>query len=134
VINGQGGLTSAAYRFTDDEARKENYYRLKMVDRDGSFEYSMIKTVFLDCNKPSIVVYPNPVHDQQSIFIEFEDVREQVLITIFDKSGKLVRNFYHNPADGTKRSLNVADLSAGTYLINFQYEGKKETIKFVKIK
>ncbi len=132
-INGQGGSLSYAYRFTDEEAFDENYYRLKMVDLDGSFKFSDIEIVTLDCNESSIKLYPNPVKDQENIIIEFDDIDEQVQIAIYDKSGKLVKNFYYNPVNGRKTSINVAELTVGAYLINFQYAGKREAIKFVKV-
>jgi hypothetical protein len=36
------------------------YYRLKMVDMDGSFAYSHIVSIFLKEYISSTVVYPNP--------------------------------------------------------------------------
>ncbi len=133
-INGQGGLNAYAYRFTDNEAGKENYYRLKMVDTDGSFKYSDVEIVIVDCGDTNFKVYPNPIRNEQNIFIEFGEVQQEVTVSVFDQSGRLIKDYYHNPNNGSKASLSVADLPAGTYLISFQYAGKREAIKFVKVK
>ena len=38
-----------------------NYYRIKMLDKNGQFTYSRVVRVNLGSGKPAISVYPNPV-------------------------------------------------------------------------
>jgi hypothetical protein len=49
------------YRYTDESPlSNENYYRLKMVDADGTAKYSaMLKATFTS-NSKSVVCFPNP--------------------------------------------------------------------------
>jgi hypothetical protein len=45
-----------------------NYYRLKMVDKDGTFAYSSIRSVEVESIGVKTVAYPNPVTDR--LFIQ----------------------------------------------------------------
>ena len=48
------------YTYQDPSPRQGNvYYRLKMVNIDGSFEYSKVIAMKLNCDRSEIVVYPN---------------------------------------------------------------------------
>jgi hypothetical protein len=62
TVTGQGngqGQGSQFYSFTDNSpADGMNFYRLKMVDKDGHFSYS--KIVKVNFNLSIIQVYPNP--------------------------------------------------------------------------
>jgi hypothetical protein len=54
----------ARYSFVDaalSGSNKKVLYRLKMVDRDGRYEYSPTLPVSLNCNTISVSVFPNPV-------------------------------------------------------------------------
>jgi hypothetical protein len=63
-----GNGTFVTYRFTDNAlAIGDTYYRLKMIDRDGSYEYSAIKSLRRDFGNTKVVVYPNPVSTELSI-------------------------------------------------------------------
>ncbi|MBN9380070.1 MAG: FG-GAP repeat protein [Chitinophagaceae bacterium] len=57
------------YSFTDaTPAVGANYYRLKMVDRDGQFTYSRVAIVNFQAGGPSAVAaYPNPAHSSFSL-------------------------------------------------------------------
>ena len=48
-IKGEGGATSKSYQYQDELAGSDNYYRLRMNDQDGSFEYSKIIHIKTDC-------------------------------------------------------------------------------------
>ena len=65
------------------------YYRLKMTDVDGKFVYSKIIALKLDCNRSSLMVYPNPVSDILNINIT--NLQNDVTIaSLFDTNGKLI--------------------------------------------
>jgi hypothetical protein len=57
-----GNITGAPqkYSYTDPTPRQGNvYYRLKMVDTDGKFDYSKIVVMKINCNESQLTVYPN---------------------------------------------------------------------------
>ncbi len=50
------------YTYTDDSPEKgENLYRLRMVDLDGTYAFSTIRTVSVENGTGRITAYPNPV-------------------------------------------------------------------------
>ncbi|MEO6719009.1 MAG: hypothetical protein ABIN67_01545 [Ferruginibacter sp.] len=54
--------TSSSYNWTDMNAiTGDNYYRIRNIDRDGSFAYSKIVKVNIGKTQAGISVYPNPV-------------------------------------------------------------------------
>ena len=45
----------------------KNYYRLQMIDKDGSFKYSPIRVIDLTKKNESLRFYPNPSHGELTI-------------------------------------------------------------------
>ncbi len=107
---------------------KENtvYYRLKMVDRDGTFQYS--KTIQISRNDLSedVVLAPNPFKNQFTV----SNVALNDVVTIIDLNGKEVAN-YVVKQDGTYTVKLPNDVKSGIYLVRIS--GSKHTIiKVVK--
>lgn len=96
-----------------------NYYRLKMVDRDGRYTYSNI--VLLNVTIKGLVitaVYPNPFIDKVNVGIT-SAAAEKAKIKLFDNAGKLV---YSNETMiqvgiNTISISNLNKLAAGSYMI-----------------
>lgn len=100
------------YQFTDVNVRDQpNYYRLKMVDFDGSFEYSNSILVSPDFSEARLLLYPNPTADR----LQIEGVLPQFIadIKLYNLSGQLVMSV--SPED--QLTISLADLPMGYYLI-----------------
>jgi hypothetical protein len=69
------------------------YYRLKMVDQDGSFQYSNIKSEYLDCDSyaQDLLLYPTVVQDGL-LKIKWSSSFEHGDVYIFDIQGVEVRS------------------------------------------
>ena len=63
------------------------YYRLKMINKDGSFIYSSVITISGNSN-PTLTVYPNPAN--RFICISVNKILPETFIIIFDYTGKQV--------------------------------------------
>jgi len=61
-VHGSGdGMIANQYSFKDMSPENGiNYYRLKIVDHDNTFEYSPIEVVMFDAT-PAIQLFPNPI-------------------------------------------------------------------------
>jgi hypothetical protein len=94
-----------------------NYYRLRQVDKDGSFQYSKIISVDMPKNNPgfSIKVYPNPA--VQEISITLTSPREQSsLFCLYNAEGRLVDKQYRWLSAGLNLfTWNISHLSVGIY-------------------
>jgi hypothetical protein len=88
-----------------------NYYRLKLVDHDGSFTYSNTVQVFHDNGE--VFVQPNPF--SQSTNIVFSKAQSSQLI-IYDLLGRVVFNY--QTTEPVKEITLGETLSHGTYILN----------------
>lgn len=94
-----------------------NYYRLKMVDKDGRFTYSLVTKIDFS-KKYSISILPNPAHDY--IIISGSSFFTQVQIV--DMAGKVIK---HMSKEMDNRYY-IAGISKGMYWIRLI--GAAETI------
>ena len=104
-----------------------NFYRLKMVDKDGTFALSKIKNVEFDL-KMGYTLFPNPVTDKLN-FKSTEDWNSVSSIKIYNAQGVEV---YASPSVPVKE-VNVKNLPSGTYVVklsrkNGQYSGYRIVI------
>lgn len=90
-----------------------NYYRLKMIDQDGSFSFS--KIINIENKKEMELVYPNPADDH--IFIENirGDLRNYKII---DGLGR--QHFSLENSRNKLEKLNLEKLQNGLYFIQIQ--------------
>src|SRR5258708_1212742 len=120
------------YQFTDNAPSSVNFYRLKMVDADGSFSYSAVKKLS-SAASVSISCYPNPVVDYVNVRIgQSSGPVYYSLVTLDGKvmqSGKIQAD-----AAGQSVSLNLSAASKGIYLVRVQQEDMTGTQTFKILK
>ncbi len=94
-----------------------NYYRLKMVDVDGSFEYSEVRSVNLRGNQ--LWLYPNPVKVGENIEVSLAFRNSSKAdIYLMDMSGRRIQEEQWTLDDGKiSKSLNTSQLAPGSYLL-----------------
>lgn len=113
--------TESAYKFIDADMKTgTNYYRLKMIDKDGSYEYSAV--VILKSEKQTEVfsIYPNPVSNELVIASSIKGV-----MNLIDGNGKIVKRLQVNP--GNNR-FDISNLSNGIYYVIDQDAGAKHKL------
>lgn len=71
-INATGGIASVQqYRINDESPLKGiNYYRLKMVDKDGAFRYSDVVKLDIITSSQAVSCFPNPATNYVSLTIK----------------------------------------------------------------
>ena len=104
------------------------YYRLKMVNIDGSFDYSKTIALKLNCSRSEIVVYPNPVTDLLNINVTNAQDNETEA-SLFDNSGKLVHR--GKLISGTN-TIDMSRFSKGIYLLTLKNSNEIQNIKIVR--
>ena len=121
------------YTFTDPQRAVEfNYFRLKLVDIDNTFEYSdvvMVKNAF---GKQDVYLAGNPIND--NINIQFARIPNgKVTIKIYDMKGSKVYESGYNSFNQTSLKINAGSrLAQGVYSIKVETGGKIYNLKAVK--
>lgn len=130
-VNAAKMAAGSTYNYTDTpEATATNYYRLKMVDTDGSFVYSKILSESYDAANTPLLVYPS-IATQNKIDVVFKKVSESAQIKIYNIMGQLVstRNLQ---AGSTSESIDLAHFTEGSYFLVLQDKGSVQSKKFIK--
>lgn len=109
-----------------------SFYRLKMVDMDGSFRYSKILQLATGAGGTAIKVYSNPFHDQLGVQIP-ATAPEKLVLSLLDQTGKacLHQNYTTQKGDNFI-NLYPAGLASGVYLLHIQGAQTERTIRVLK--
>lgn len=115
------------YTFTDiNPIYGISYYRLKMVDLDGSFLYSDIKTMEFT-SKGQFSIFPNPSFSGSIGWngVPGSEIKD---VTIYEINGRIVKRMRQT----SDYALDISGLQPGSYLIQFNTNvGKVLTEKLV---
>jgi len=109
------------------------YYRLKMVDTDSSYEYSIIVSIHNNIvfNK-DISLYPNPTNGVINISYNSALVN-YVSVQVKDVLGKTVKQINSKNIQFNKLEIDCSDLAKGSYYVYMSdVNGFVNTIKFIK--
>lgn len=130
----KAGAASRQYSFTDNTPlSKQNYYRLKMVDADGNYNYSRIVNIRNDGSNVVLKLTPNPVISNLNVSFVSEK-NEAVHINFFDQMGRLARR-YNVQANRGLNAFNLTDLNnlpAGNYTVEVIGENIKARQQIIK--
>ena len=100
------------------------YYRIKQVDIDGNYKYSIIKAIRTSGDN-KIFIWPNPVND--NLYVQTPFATGSMEIT--DISGRIVRK---EIITAKVTTIPVQQLTRGIYVIIVRHDGNMFTEKFVK--
>jgi hypothetical protein len=128
-VAGKNNGAASNYSFEDDKVITGNaFYRLKLVDKDGSFSYSGVIRVSSKITT-ALLVYPNPV--ATNLVLMHTQASANATLAIIGFDGK--RQAQYNVApNAIQTSVNVSRLTKGSYVAVY-FDGKKtQTIKFIK--
>lgn len=122
------------YNYTDDYGNNGRiYYRLKIFEKDGSFNYSKIVSFSpASAGLFSFTLYPNPSKGyvqlqinskgNENIYIKVSDASGR---TIISKKGMLIDGLNTMPLPGCER------LSKGIYFVSVYTQEKAQTVKLI---
>ena len=134
------GASKLNYQYNDDLSSASGdvfYYRLKMIDIDGSFTYSNVIMIRRDQrNVTGIIISPNPVYSGGVVTLRLNaDNRKNVDIRVMDMSGKIVLRQQNQLITGINSlTLNQQSLPAGIYTVQVIAENEILSSKLSVIK
>ncbi|UAY52775.1 T9SS type A sorting domain-containing protein [Ferruginibacter albus] len=121
--------TGGTYNYFDASTNNgKNYYRIKIIDKNGNFTYSSVKMIDMD-NTISLRLYPNPASN--IVTIKAGSNFSNAQIKVLNSAGQMVMQKLVN---GTNIiSIPVTGLQSGSYFINVLEEnGYKTRLSFIK--
>jgi hypothetical protein len=118
LVTSKNKRDGESYEFKDRlvPSTKNIYYRLKMVDLDGTYAYSRI-VVVNNKDTRNVILFPNPVSDYFQIVADKKN--EVSGVSIKNIEGKLIRHFDGN---SITTKYDVSKLAEGSYLIEIEYK------------
>ncbi len=139
-ILGQGKDGNSTYQYEDMELESGSYYyRLKMVNNDGTYQYSAVINIEVHCNEleelMEVLLYPNPL-DKKTGFINQLITSKQateVNIILINALGQKLKEINVSLDVGSNNiRWDISDLSIGTYHLIMESKGiNVKTIPFV---
>lgn len=129
------GTTSMIHNYALNDsnvvAEINYYYRLKIIDFDGTFKYSRVLIGRLRGENSFIVseFYPNPTNDNVSVNV-FAPASNKMTINLFDIVGQLISTTNYELKSGwNKVDLNTSNLAAATYIASIINHNTKTVSK-----
>ncbi|MEP7080115.1 MAG: alpha-amylase family glycosyl hydrolase [Ginsengibacter sp.] len=126
----------SVYTYNDEQVNSTlavQYYRLKMVDKDGQFSFSNIINIRRETASWTIAVNPNPYLGDLKITIQ-SPVNNSGTLLITDMAGKRLvkRELMINAGKNLIDVNEGAVLSKGTYILSLISGGQSQSIKIFK--
>lgn len=120
------GTTNAIQRYEflhQNISKGTNYYRLKQVDLDDNYNYSVIRTI--DVEQPiAAMIYPNPLLNGSALNLEIYAITNRsITATVFGNNGQVFQRKLFNLTAGTNTlTLPTQNLAAGNYFVKMEDE------------
>ncbi|MEM6965223.1 MAG: PA14 domain-containing protein [Bacteroidota bacterium] len=117
------------YQLTDSNPEYgENFYRLKLIYNDGSFNYSSIRRLEFDIDFEKVVVFPNPTNHLINVtLVDFSG--KEGTVEIYNALGQrqLIRSYVSIPSVPVQ--VNVDKYVPGIYTISIKVENYRRIVR-----
>lgn len=121
---------SNKYIFEDFSPITKGYYRIKQLDKDGRFDYSVVIQINSSILK-KWNIYPNPYTSQTALYVN--EGLKNVSIQVISVSGQVIKKLSFSALNqGQKVPLSfIGSLAKGVYVITIYYDERKDFQKVV---
>jgi hypothetical protein len=101
------------------------YYRLKIMDKNGGYKYSNIIRISSQLTNQPITIFPNPVKD----ILTISGLKQTGTIKIISADGKMMQQQIVNAQTIT---LDMSNYAKGIYLLQYVVDGEVMSQKIIK--
>jgi hypothetical protein len=120
------------YSFTDNSpANGNNYYRLKIIDIDGQFEYSPIKNISIAVSGIVITTGPNPAYSTLNVMVA-QKTANNFEVKLINRSGQVIYNRKY-AKNQDKIAVDVSKFPEGNYFVEVIDISGTKTIKNILV-
>jgi hypothetical protein len=135
-VNSRQTNNKESYTYLDAQAGSLNrsilYYRLRLVDKDGSFKHTNTLKVNFDRAEFRFKFLPNPVQSYLTVSISTGDSKA-ITLRIVDAAGKQVyQQFLPAAQTSYQQNINVEKLQKGSYFIQIITDKDVHSQPFIK--
>lgn len=139
TVSAQNNALENSYSYLDAGVQVGNsyYYRLKMINMDGKYNYSVIRSAMLSAPTPSITdIAPNPSKGWSFVTANITANTCTLSMYLYDGMGKMVYRSTEQLKRGiTKVMLNYTSLASGTYFLKiYDNSGMVKESKLIILK
>lgn len=114
IINAKG--SNSNYKYVHQQVNSTAFYRLKMMDKDGSFKYSEIRVVKFD-NKNGFTIAPNPANEMVYVFTKNNAAIKSIQLISMD--GQVLKTVDQYNSGG---EISIHNFPIGTYILKAIYK------------
>jgi fimbrial isopeptide formation D2 family protein len=114
-------------------AKATNYYRLKIIDKDGKFEYTVVRKIN-NTGNVQLLLYPNPATDK--LLVQFDtDKKATPVVEIIDVNGKVISSVTLRVDAGVStKTIDISGLASGNYFFKVIFSSEESMLyKFQKL-
>ena len=123
----RAAINTENYQWLDQQANiGNNYYRIKAVEKGGTFKYSQVVNVRMGKGNSSISAYPNPVINNLISLQLVNQPKGKYSIRLLNQLGQEVyrKEFNHIGGSATETLQLDKKMSRGTYNLQISNEAK----------
>jgi len=125
IENKSLGDQTIAYNNKDEKpANGENYYRIKQVYIDGTFDYTVVKQVAFNLDLDAIGIYPNPANEELNFNLA-PFAGKAATIQISNNYGQVVKSLEINRIEKDIIRLPLDNIASGFYQVFIKVEGRR---------
>ncbi len=104
-----------------------NYYRIRIVERSGFYDYSPIATLAPEGSEVVPQVYPVPVAD----ILQVSNLENGSRLSLYSPEGRLL---WSGVASGNKTAIDMGTMRQGLYLLGIQTQNGSKYLNYKIIK
>lgn len=124
-INEVLATNSTQYNCVDTKPYEgKNFYRLKMIDIDGRFNYSDIKDIVFQSGKWNVSIVPT--YNERGIYTLYSN-KEVQNVSVFDVNGKMLHTL-----NFPKGNIDISHITSGMYMIKVNTADESTVLKVIK--
>ncbi|MES2646613.1 MAG: T9SS type A sorting domain-containing protein [Bacteroidota bacterium] len=120
----------ANYSVSDDQPLETSFYRVKVLDKDGSSWFSKVVKLQNEKVKSSLAIFPNP--NKGSFTINNISAIAFKSLSIYDAQGRKLSFRATNMNEANKSvNIQITDSKTGVYFVQYNNENQKMHSRFL---
>ncbi|HEY4060585.1 MAG TPA: T9SS type A sorting domain-containing protein [Puia sp.] len=122
-----------SYEYQESLSPGTYYYRIRMVDRDGSSQFSAVRSVTIAGSAAVLQIQPNPIRSNTlQLQIDWPQ-NSTTLLRIVDRQGSIVLQKTVNLRQGSNQlTMDCSMLAAGLYFVQVKTTTDSRVLSFLK--